>query len=208
VLVFWFCFQLGVDVRCYIIYYILYIYYYYILYIYYYYTIIHILLYIIYYLILYSSSILPLQSHLPLLFFSFYPLIHSILVGTYIRFIYILSLSSSDIISSHPNPSLIHSILVGTYIYLFIFIPLLPLLSLPNLLLSSSSILSSSPSPLLFFPIFILYLSVLTYTYLYLIQYSQYSRTIRPRTFYRRDVSSGVVLFVWCSVLVDGYLGF
>jgi hypothetical protein len=25
-----------------------------------------------------------------------------------------------------------------------------------------------------------------------------------PRTNYRRDVSSGVVLFVWCSVLVDG----
>jgi hypothetical protein len=25
---------------------------------------------------------------------------------------------------------------------------------------------------------------------------------IRPRTNYRRDVSSGVVLFVWCSVLV------
>jgi hypothetical protein len=28
-----------------------------------------------------------------------------------------------------------------------------------------------------------------------------------PRTNYRRDVSSGVVLFVWCSVLVDGWGG-
>jgi hypothetical protein len=42
-------------------------------------------------------------------------------------------------------------------------------------------------------------LSVLGYVYLY----SPAFQTIRPRTKYRRYVSSGVVLFVWCSVLFD-----
>jgi hypothetical protein len=52
------------------------------------------------------------------------------------------------------------------------------------------------------FPRFILYLSVLTYTYLYSLSISLPNPNIWPRTNYRRDVSSGVVLFVWCSVLV------
>jgi len=75
------------------------------------------------------------------------------------------------------HPSLIHSILVGTYIYLFIF-----------------------------FPIFLIpiFHSILVGTYIYLFILS-HSRIIWPRTNYRRDVSSGVVLFVWCSVLVDGW---
>jgi hypothetical protein len=41
-------------------------------------------------------------------------------------------------------------------------------------------------------------LSVLTYTYLY----SPFLPNIWPRTNYRRDVSSGVVLFVWCLCFV------
>jgi hypothetical protein len=48
-------------------------------------------------------------------------------------------------------------------------------------------------------------LSVLTYTYLYYSTIHPNIPTIWPRTNYRRDVSSGVVLFVWCSVLVDGW---
>jgi hypothetical protein len=37
---------------------------------------------------------------------------------------------------------------------------------------------------------------------LHTLTYILSSSTNWPRMFYRRDVSSGVVLFVWCSVLV------
>jgi len=116
-------------VWCYIYYYILYytiiLYYYSILYIYY------ILYY--YYTIILSYTILfllfpPISSSLPHLF-----LFSSIPSST-------LPLLSSSSPLFYP---LIHSILVGTYIYLFI------------------------SHPIFLIPIFILYLSVLTYTYLY-----------------------------------------
>ena len=144
---------------------LLYIYYYIIsytiiiYYTYYYYYILY-----IYYLILYSS--LPLIFFQSLLFFLFCSL---------------LFLSSSS--SSYP-PN-IHSILVGSYIYLFIFfqysshpIPNHRILNhhifLPNplihLLFSPSSSIPVFP-----LPIFILYLSGVTDTYLYSSQYSQTS---------------------------------
>ena len=85
--------------------------------------------------------------------------------------------TSPDLFFTSP---LIQSIRVGTSIYLFIFLPHLPLLTLPSsspsifpfpsFLLPPSS--QSSSSHLLFFlissssPIFILYVSVLTYGYL------------------------------------------
>jgi len=150
------------DVWYYIL---LYIYYYILLlYIYYYYYTI-ILLYIIYYYyyyyILYISYLI---LYSPLLFSS------SIFLSSFQSLIYLYSFSTSPpsllpiipsllffcplLLPILPLFLLIHSILVGTYIYLFIFF----LCSF-----QSSPILFSSPNP----PSFILYLSVLGYTYLY-----------------------------------------
>jgi hypothetical protein len=164
-LVFWF------DIRCYIVYYT-----YYILYIILYYYIIYYLIlyyYILYYTLLFFclySSLLILQFYPPLLFIlldpylifclysslliilQFYSSLLFILLDPYL--IFYLSFPSNVFSSSHLSSSFpipftsfpllpnIHSILVGTYIYLFILF---------------SSILLS----------FILYLSVLGYTYLY-----------------------------------------
>jgi len=105
---------------------------------------------------------------------------------------------------------LYYYILYYTLLLLLLFWSILPILfpsQYPHLFLSSSILLI----PILFPTI--LYLSVLTCAYLYTLQIfppflstspnilissssSQYSRTIRPRTNYRRDVSSGVVLLV------------
>jgi hypothetical protein len=86
------------DIRCCIVYYILYLI---LLYYTYTYTII-----IYYYILLYLIHILYYTLHLPLIYS--FP-------------IYSLTIQSSS--SSLSNPSNIHSILVGTYIYLFIFNP-------------------------------------------------------------------------------------
>jgi hypothetical protein len=83
----------------------------------------------------------------------------------------LLSLPFSPSSCSDPN---IHSILVGTYIYLFIlFYTLLLFIFHTHLLWSILPI-----------PIFILYLSVLTYTYLYSRLISSFQQ-FWPRTFYR-----------------------
>ena len=80
-------------------------------------------------------------------------------------------------------------------LYIIIYYTIILFHSPPPSHLSSSH---SFPS----FPIFILYLSVLTYTYLYysslLLSFLPKPQQFLPRTNYRRDVSSGVVLFVWC----------
>jgi hypothetical protein len=91
---------------------------------------------------------------------------------------------SSHLSSSFPTilPSYIHSILVGTYIYLFIFFH-------PHLLIS----------PLLpnhWIPIFILYLSVLTYGYLY------YSDPLPPNNSTPHKLSEGCL--EWWMVISIG----
>ena len=141
----------------------MYIIYYIIIYIYIYYYILYIII-LYYYYILYSTLLL-------------------------------LSLLSSSQSFSSPLPNHSSTILLSS------FLPILFLL--PSLLFSSfSTFLSSSPHPsipfpsiflpFLQFPIFILYVSVLTYAHLYLRLISQ--STIRPRTNYRKGMSSGVGL--------------
>jgi hypothetical protein len=157
---------------------------------YYTYTIIYyiILLYINYYYI--SSSHLFYSSSLP------------------IYLLFLLPSSSPNLSSvllpSSSNLPNIHSILVGTYIYLFIFFPIY-LLFFPNL----SLILISSIYLLLSF---ILYLSVLTYTYLYSFHFNTLIQQFLPRTFYRSGWLRCVgFMSVRCQVVfyvlkvVDGY---
>jgi hypothetical protein len=232
---------------------------------------IHVLLYIISYTILFSSSVYTLllfilldslllffpllsfisstisSSHLLLIYIPS-PLIHSILVGTYIYLFIFIYLSSINNSTPHVLSEwmvevcgkylyqvvfraggmllvfemVLYYILYYTYTIIIIYLILYyTLLFLPNL----SSDLSSIPSllplfrsyPLFFFPYnsilflspfsrhahlsFILYLSVLTYTYLYSINipiflFSQFL----PRTFYRSgwlrcDVFNSVFMF-------------
>jgi hypothetical protein len=181
-----FMFWAGVHVWCYIVYY----------YYYTYYTIIILyLIYYIVYIILFLPSPLPYSSLLlcsillfPISTIPIFILYLSVLTYTYLySFFYSPLLFSYLLLSSSPLPN-IQSILVGTYIYLFIFFPIFfliffhsfhPLPSFPLFLPNPS--IPSQPSVLPPTPHFILYLSVLTYTYLY----SSHSRIIWPRTFYR-----------------------
>ena len=92
-------------------------------------------------------------------------------------------------------------ILLYTYLYSSSSSSFYSLLLFPSLLFFSSNpspplTPSTSSSPPFLPSSFILYLSILIYTYLYSI--SSLLPNIPPRTFYRRHVSSGVVLFVWC----------
>ena len=154
---------------------------------------------ILYYYILYYTIII------------YYTILYNIILILFLPSFRSIIYSSSSQYSSSQH--LIHSILVGTYIYLFIFNHSFPSSDLFFLLLfqySSSDLISSSipfPSNHLIYSqssvlsSHSLIHSILVGTYIYLFIFSSSSSpTIWPRTNYRRDVSSGVVLFVWCSV--------
>ena len=102
--------------------------------------------------------------------------------------------SPSDLISSKSIPiPFLQSIRVGSYTYLFIFQSSIPQTSCLSILKGIHIYL-----------LFILYVSVLTYGYLYLLIYSH--RTIWPRMFYRSgwlrcDVVKCIGLF-WAGVYV------
>jgi len=110
-------------------------------------------------------------------------IIHILLLYIYILSYTILSYSSSDLYSPLSLLSFSFSSPLPIYLLSLLFHHLNP-----------------SPHPKYTIPIFKVYLSVLTYTYLYsfriFISHPPSQSTIRPRTNYRRDVSSGVVLFV------------
>jgi hypothetical protein len=103
------------------------------------------------------------------------------------------SFSSSSVLSSSPQSSslpLIHLLFCSPLIYSFFSsIPPIPFLIL---FLFSSTI-----------PIFILYLSVLTYTYLYSLTF----QTIWPRTFYRSGWLRCDVFNSWESCLCFELMG-
>ena len=121
--------------------------------------------------------------------------------------LYTILFSSSDLYSSLPSS---HSFYTCRYLYILTYVPD------SSSQYSSSSLLLFIPSPLTIFSSSFSNIppshSFYTCRYLRMFIYissgylsSSSSPEISPRTKYRRHVSSGVVLFVWCLSWCDGY---
>jgi hypothetical protein len=137
---------------------------------------------IIYYYTLLLLYIYYIVIYYYLILYSSFPLSSFLLLPLF------LSSFSSIFLLNHPLlPPVPHSFYTCRYLHILIYIQ-------SGYLSSLLQFSSSLPSILLPFPS--------------IFYHSHPNPTIRPRTNYRRDVSSGVVLFVWCSVLVEGYLAF
>jgi hypothetical protein len=150
------------DIRC-LGYYIIHILLYYTYYILYYYYIL-LLLYIYYYYILYYT-LLPL-------FFSFQSLLFPYLIyNPHLFHLLFFSPSQYSFYTCRYLHILIYTILISSDLFLLIYSPSYPTILISSDLISSSSLFSISSdlfNPIyLPSPIFKVYLSVLTYTYLY-----------------------------------------
>jgi hypothetical protein len=86
------------------------------------------------------------------------------------------------------------------FLSLYLLFPPFPLLSFSS---SNTLLLFCLYSSLLILPFHLIphQYSFYTCRYLHILIYILSLKNTLPRTNYRRDVSSGVVLFVWCSVL-------